>query len=321
MDKESSIKIYGLIGYPVTHSLSPVMHNAAFKELNIPAEYRLFEIKPEELEGFLLSDIPAKDIDGNLVSKKDIFGFNITIPHKVKAREILEDKFPFAKDAPRMLENLYYVKLSGAINTVKRSGNRFEYWNTDATGFLKSLSDFLGFKTKGKNVLLIGCGGAGRAITASLSWKNTGIKKIYINDINDEAINSAKKHFFSPQLPQHAYLKDRLEFISGKDIPRVVRDCHLLINASPIGMREEDSSVIDKSLLRKDLYVYDIVYNRKKETQLFKDAKSLGLQHIANGLEMLLYQGVDAFGLWMEDKKAPIEVMRQALNEAVSNTS
>lgn len=297
-------KIYGLIGYPVKHSLSPLMHNAAFMTLGIPAEYKLFEIKPEELENFLLKEIFTSDISG----------FNITVPYKIKAREILEKKFPFDKNAPQMLDTLYYVKLSGAINTVKKDGDKLQYWNTDATGFLKSLREVLGFEPKEKKILIIGCGGAGRAIIASLSWINVSVQKIYINDINLKAINSAKEHFL--QLPQYPHLKDVLRFISTEEIPAVLKDCDLLVNTSPVGMEDADVSVINRNLLHKDLYVYDIVYNRKAETRLVKDAKSLGL-HVAGGLSMLLYQGVDAFELWMDGQKAPIEIMRSALNEGV----
>jgi len=306
-------KIYGLIGYPVKHSLSPLMHNAAFCARKINAEYKLFEIKPEDLEDFLLEDISVKDINGKTIRTKDILGFNITIPHKVRAREILEKKSPFDKDAPQMLDASYYVKLTGAINTVKREGNELRYWNTDATGFLRSLKEVLEFEPKGKKVLVIGCGGAGRAIIASLSWINVGIEKIYINDIDAKAINSAKEHF--SQLPQFPHLKDKLEFIPTDDMPKAIKNCDLLVNTSPVGMKGEDISVVDRNLLHKELYVYDVVYNRNTETRLVKDAKSLGLP-VADGLSMLLYQGIDAFELWMAPMRAPVEVMRQALNEA-----
>jgi shikimate dehydrogenase len=291
-------QIYGLIGYPVKHSLSPLMHNAAFKALGIPAEYKLFEIPPEKLEKFLLEE----------VFEKDILGFNITIPHKVRAREILEKNFPFQEKTPQMLENAYYVKLSGAVNTVRKIGNKLEYFNTDATGFLRSLEDkkFLGFNPNNKTILLLGCGGAGRAIIASLSYRNVKIKKIYVNDINNETIVSAKKHFSNL-----AQLKNKLEFISSDEIPSVIKDCDLLVNASPVGMKNKDEILINKSLLHKDLSVYDIVYNQK--TQLIKDAQELGLP-VANGLSMLLYQGIDTFELWTK-KKAPVEIMWGALVE------
>lgn len=307
-------KIYGLIGYPVKHSLSPKMHNAAFQNLkeqgkiDYNAEYRLFEVPPERLEEFLL-DPTAKfeDIEGNSFPAGDVLGFNITIPHKVKADQILEREFPFDKNAYMMSEDLYYVKLSGAVNTVKREGNK--YYNTDARGFLDSLKAKWGFETKDKNVLFIGCGGAGRAIIAVLSWKQAQIKKIYIYDISKEAMKSAEEHF-----RPFYFVKDKLEFIAAEQISDRIKKSDLLVNTSPVGMKEGDGSVIDKNLLHKDLYVYDVVYNR--ETQLIKDAKSLGL-HFLDGLGMLLHQGAAAFEFWT-GQEAPIEIMRKALEEELA---
>ena len=301
-------KIYGLIGYPVQHSFSPVMHNAAFKHLGINAEYRLFPVKPEELEAFLLEDITVPDIDGNKVRAKDILGFNITIPHKVRAREIWENKFPFKQSAPSILEVAHYVKISGAINTVRRADDKC--FNTDAPGFIKSLESDLGFTTNGKNVLVLGCGGAGRAVVAGLSWKNNKINQIFINDISNAAIESAKSHFSA-----FPYIMEKIEFISREQIPGVIKNCQLLVNASPVGMNEGDGSVVDKDLLHEDLFVYDVVYNR--ETQLIKDAKSKGL-NVKDGKGMLARQGKDAFELWTR-KQVPIEIFEQALNQAASS--
>lgn len=289
--------IYGLIGYPVSHSLSPIMHNAAFSHLNINAEYKLFEVAPENLEDFLFNST-------------NVVGFNITIPHKVSAREILEKKFPQDFSKVLVLDTVYYVKLSGAINTVKREVDKLRYYNTDASGFLKSLKKDLGFEAEGKTALVIGCGGAGRSVIAALSWKNVGIAKIYANDINTQASESAKSHFM-----QFEHLKGKLEFIPTKDIEKVIKDCQLLVNASPIGMKGEDFSPIDKKFLHNDLFVYDVVYNRNKKTRLIEDAESLKL-NVVDGLSMLLYQGIDAFNIWT-GKEAPIEIMRKALMEAV----
>lgn len=293
-------KIYGLIGYPVKHSLSDVMHNAAFKTLKINAEYKLFEVEPVKLEDFLLKN------------SLGISGFNITIPHKVKAKEILEKRFPFPDNLEVIEEDLYYVKVSGAINTVKRQGDKIKYYNTDATGFLRALEEDLKFQPQDKEVLLIGCGGAGRAVIAALGWKNTRIRKIYVNDIDVVAINSFKKHFLTLSKEWQKELDEKVEFISVSQIPQKIKICNLLVNASPIGMREDDTSIIDKGLLHKELSVYDLVYNR--ETQLVKDAKSRGVQAV-NGLGMLLHQGTVTFELWT-GQKAPIEIMRQALKEA-----
>lgn len=306
MDKSPSAGIYGLIGYPVRHSLSPLMHNAAFQALNINAEYRLFEVRPADLEAFLLEDISVQDTEGNSVLTRDIRGFNVTIPHKLKAKRIIEKGFSTAPDAYLMQQDLYYVKLSGAINTVKRVTDRLECRNTDAVGFLRSLETDLGFKTANKNILLFGCGGAGRAIIAALSWKQSGVNKIYAYDKSEEAVSFTKEHFAS-----FAHLKYKLEFISSAEIAGVIGNCQLLVNASSAGMREEDPQLVESKLLHKELSVYDVVYNRR--TPLIRDAKSLGLP-CADGLGMLLHQGIAAFEFWTGGP-APVEAMREALNK------
>ncbi len=308
MVKKSSPDIYGLIGYPVKHSLSPLMHNAAFNTLEINAEYRLFEVEPAKLEAFLLDNIKVLDTQGKEFCSQDIIGFNITIPHKIKAKEILETRFPVSQP-----EQIFpYVKWSGAVNTVKRKADgTVDYKNTDVTGFSKSLSEDLKFNPKDKNILLIGCGGAGRAVVAGLIWEAAHPKKIYIYEPNSEAETSARKHF-----QQFSVLSEKTKFILKEQIAEIIKECQLLVNASPVGMRGEDISVIDKDWLHRDLYVYDVVYNRDQETRLIRDAKSKGLRTV-NGLSMLLHQGADAFQLWT-GWEAPVEIMRKALNEGAS---
>ncbi|MFC1708787.1 shikimate dehydrogenase family protein [Candidatus Omnitrophota bacterium] len=301
----SKRRVYGLIGYPVKHSLSPVMHNAAFKALGIDAHYELFEVKPQDLNSFLDS-----------LDDREIDGLNVTIPHKIRTREILEKKFPFDWDVKEINKYLHYVKLSGAINTIKRNGDRLDSWNTDAEGFSESLEEDLKFKTKDKNVLLLGCGGAARAIIASLSWRNTKIKKIFINDISDIALNSAKEYFLQASEYLKHFSVENLEFISSKKIPEVINVCQLLVNATPVGMKEDDPVVIDKELFHKDLSVYDIVYCRNRKTKLIEDAESRNLPCV-NGLRMLLHQGMLSFEIWT-NKKAPQEVMWKALSFQIS---
>ena len=308
--------IYGLIGYPVKHSLSPVMHNAAFRCLGINAEYRLFEVKPEELDNFLLKDVLVEDASGQSFSTKDIRGFNITIPHKVRAAEILNREFPLDSQESFPTEAGYYREVSGAVNTVRRNKHRLEYFNTDAPGFLRSLTEDLKFDTSDKNILVIGCGGAGRAVIAALSWKQNKTRKIYINDIRTEAIESASRHFSQLKFFK-GFLKNRIEFISGKHLSAVIKDCQLLVNASFAGMKEGDASVVNKELLHRNLTIYDVVYNREG-TQLIKDAHSLGLP-VIDGLSLLLYQGVAAFEIWT-GKPAPVKIMEQALNRAIKQS-
>jgi len=307
-------KIYGVIGYPVKHSLSPVMHNAAFAHLQINAEYKLFEVRPKELEDFL-------NIDN--LNKENIYGLNVTIPHKIRAKEILEKEYLHNQNVPRVWDvDLLDVELSGAINTIKRESHILKYWNTDVAGFKNSLYEDLGFKTEHKTALLIGCGGAGRAIIAALSSKDFKIKRVYITDINQDAIVSAKKHFdnIPPVKYLIKYVNEKLKFIPIEDIEEVIKDCDLLVNATPIGMKDEDEPPIKRNLLHENLFVYDVVYNRDNQdgkTRLIRDAESLNLR-AAGGLRMLLHQGVLSFEHWIE-KKAPQEIMWKALQENLTN--
>ncbi len=283
--------IYGLVGYPLRHSLSPAMHNAAFKELGIDAEYRLFEIELDSLKDFL-------------INRSDVLGFNVTVPYKVKAKDILAKESHFKEN---LSEAEIAVSITSAINTVKREP-RLKLYNTDVLGFSKSLVEDLGFNKKGKNVLVLGAGGAGRAVIAGLSQENNSASKIYISELNRDTVASVKKHFLSI-----SRLKDKFEFIEESDISSVIKECELLVNATAVGMRDSDSSAIDLSLLHKGLSIYDVVYNR--ETALVKEARSLGLP-TSDGLGMLLYQGVAAFEIFTE-REAPIEIMREALLKGV----
>ncbi|MDD5513279.1 MAG: shikimate dehydrogenase [Candidatus Omnitrophica bacterium] len=289
---------FGIIGYPVKHSRSPAMHNAAFCHYGIEAEYKLYEVEPQNLKKFLLEDVFTLGLSG----------FNVTIPHKVKARQILEDNFPRPEESI-MPESLYYVKLSGAINTVKRDADSLAYFNTDASGFLRSLKEDLGFDPQGKSVFLIGCGGAGRAVVAALSWKNACAAEIFVYEADSRAQQLAQEHFSSLGFP---HLTEKIRFIAPKDIPAVIGKCSLLVNASPLGMNPGDPSAFEVESLHSGLSVYDLVYNQK-ETKLLQEAKNKGLK-AANGLGMLLYQGADAFELWT-GKPAPVDLMRKALEQ------
>jgi shikimate dehydrogenase len=308
-------QIYGLIGFPVAHSLSKKMQEAAFAACGINAEYRLIPVEPEKLADFLTKNMPVSDAGGKKICLKELSGFNITIPHKVRAREMLEKNFPAAGAAVSALDS-YYLKLTGAVNTVKKEGDTLCCWNTDAGGFLRALFEDLKFKeTKGRSVLLLGCGGAGRAVVAALSWRDLDVGRVYIYEKNPEAIKSTQEYF--SRLPPEwvDLLKQKTAFIAKEEIPQALTRCSLLINASPVGMENDEGSVIDRGLLRKNkqLSVYDVVYNRT--TRLIRDAQGLGLP-ASGGLGMLLFQGVYAFrywiGIWPD-----VNIMRRALEKGM----
>lgn len=272
-------KIYGLIGYPVKHSLSPLMHNAAFAALGIDAKYELFEVSPGELGDFFKS-----------IPQRNILGFNVTIPHKEKVIALLDQ----ASEEARLI---------GAVNTVKVEGAKTGGFNTDGAGFLKYLKEELRFDPKGKRIALIGAGGAAKAIAVYLC--KAAVKSVSIHDIdNNKLLNlgdQLKKHFAG------------IEFLSASSVEQLnIASSDLLVNATPIGMKETDPCLVDGKFIKKDLLVYDCIYN-PEETKLLRIARGKGAK-VANGLGMLLYQAADSFKIWT-GKEAPVNVMKQALKE------
>lgn len=278
---------YGLIGHPVKHSLSPAMHNAAFAHLGIDAEYTVFDVKPEDLEKFL-----------DDTRKKNISGLNVTIPHKIKAKEYMERKGSLDDTAKKL----------GAVNTIKAAPAVLSGYNTDGPGFYRSLVEDLKFEPEGKTVFVLGAGGAASAIVMYLG---NGPRLIYVADVDTGKIDDLKSHY-------RKYY-DEKRFVAVKDLTlkeEALEGSDLLINATPAGMKDGDQSPIDSSFLHSGMYVYDLVYNRPA-TELVKEASRARCRAVT-GLGMLLYQGAIAFEIWT-GKKPPIEVMKRALKEALKN--
>ena len=275
---------YGLIGHPVGHSLSPAMHNAAFKSLNIGAEYKLFDVPEEGLEAFLAG-----------LAGKGISGANVTIPHKVAAKEFVEKTGSLDETARKL----------GAVNTIKIIDGKLKGFNTDGPGFYRSLVEDLKFEPEGKTVFVLGAGGAARAIVMYLG---NGPKKMYVTDIDDCETEKLKEHF------EKYYDWHKLEVMKIGDFGKDLGNAQLLIQATPIGMKDDDPCPIDVNYLHQNLRIYDLVYNRPA-TRLVEEATRRKL-HATTGLGMLLYQGAIAFELWT-GQKAPVDVMRKALKEAL----
>lgn len=274
----ANTKIYGLVGYPVSHSLSPSMQNAAFLYHKIDAAYVTFSIEP-------------KDIDTALrgLCSAGIAGLNVTIPHKESAFRIVDE----VDEAARLI---------GAVNTVLVKKGRLFGYNTDAPGFLAAIKEELKFNPKGKSVAVLGAGGAGRAV--SFACAKSGASALSIYDVDKNRASA---------------LADNINNAFKKKIARPVSDIKLLdlkktgllVNASPVGM--DGGMPVSAGMLRRDLAVYDLVYNRA--TNLVKSAKRKGAK-AANGLGMLLHQGALAFSIWT-GKKPPVYIMRKALEGAL----
>jgi shikimate dehydrogenase len=274
--------IYGVIGWPIKHSLSPAMHNAAFKEFGIDAEYRPFEVKPEGLEDFFA------DLDSC------IKGLNVTVPYKEKVLDFVQ-----------LDQESFYLRKIKAVNTLVRKDRIWKGFNTDIPGFSRHLKE-LRFDPKDKKIAILGAGGASRAVSYVLAEKSA--QEISIFDIDkNKALGIADmlKELFDNFPVRVVNSIDELD-ISSKNA---------LINATPVGLKESDPCLIDKKMIRKDLFVYDLIYN-PAETKLLSLAKAAGARY-SNGLDMLLYQGALSWEHWT-GKKAPIETMRVALNNALS---
>ena len=281
-------KLYGIIGYPVKHSLSPAMQNAAFGALGVEAEYSVYEVAPAGLDAFLL-ELPSKGI----------VGLNITIPHKIAAKEYVEKHGILDENARRL----------GAINTIKVIDGKPNGFNTDGAGFYRSLVEDLKFEPEGKRIFILGAGGAATAIAMYLG---NGPKTIAVTDVDGARPGDLKSHY------RKFYDEKRFRTVEPADAAKAISESDLLINATPVGMKESDPLPVDAAALHPGLYVYDIIYNLPA-TNLVREATKRRL-HAVTGLGMLLYQGVIAFEIWT-GRKAPVGVMRKALREAIKKAS
>lgn len=275
-------KLVGLLGYPLGHSMSPVMHNAAFENLSLDKIYIPIEVSPENLETVVRG-----------MAKMNFEGFNVTIPHKIEIMKYLD-------------EIDEYAKCIGAVNTVAVHDGRLKGYNTDGMGFLKSYEDSTGTKIDGKNVFILGSGGASRAISITLALKKAN--KIYIcNRTHEKAVSLAedisKQSGANSVAVKHEY--DEMKI--------AIADCHVLINTTSVGMSPNiDATPLDKTLLNPSLTVCDAVYNPRK-TRLLNDAEEMGCKTV-EGLAMLVNQGAEAFEIWT-GIKAPAELMFKAISQ------
>ncbi len=283
-----SKSLYGIVGYPVEHSLSPLMHNTAFEGLGVDALYKLFPLKEEGLDGFFKE---LRDADS------PIFGLNVTVPYKETVLKYLDILTPFAKKV-------------GAVNTVVIDEDRkLIGYNTDAPGFLSHLEE-LGFQSGDKRVSILGAGGVSRAIIAALCLVEERPESIRIYDM-------VKKK--ADQLVDD--LRERIDLSIVKSVQSIddlnIEISDLFINATPVGMHEGDPCLVEAEMFHPNMFVYDVIYN-PEETMLLRQAKEQGAR-VSNGLGMLYYQGVLAFQHW-----ANIELdddiknkMRESIEEGV----
>ena len=278
---------FGVIGHPIKHSLSPEMHNSVFRALGMDYEYSAFDVPPEKLGTFIERCV-----------KENFIGLNVTIPHKISVMEYLDS---VSKEAD----------LIGAVNTIKFEHRKVIGYNTDGVGCIEALKES-GEDVRGRKILILGSGGAARAIVFQLVLENTNI--IITNRTYERALQLKKE------------IKEKLnrdvEIIkfSNDEIKNYTGDIDILINTTPVGMYPEiDKTPIAPDLLNKDIVVMDIIYN-PIETKLLKEAKKIGCKTV-NGIGMFIHQGAESLRIWL-DIEPPIDLMRKTvLNKLKQNGS
>jgi len=262
-------KVLGLLGWPVEHSLSPAMHNAAFERLGLDCRYMTFPVKPE-----LLKDAVKA------VKALNLAGVNVTMPHKENVIPLL-DKV----DAD--------ASFIGAVNTIVNTNGRLTGYNTDGKGFMQSLAEGH-ISVNKKKVLILGAGGASRAIGFYLAKKASAL---FIYDIDRKKAGRLVRAL--KRINNNVFSAGNINNLDKYDV---------IINATPLGLKKGDSLPVKVNLLKPKHVVCDLIY---KKTRLLDMASKRGCKTL-NGLGMLLWQGVFAFELWT-GKKPPVDVMRKAL--------
>ena len=265
----ANTKLLALFGHPVSHSLSPQMHNAAFREIGLDYCYLALHVKPEDLPDAVRA-----------VRALGIRGVNITVPHK-------ENVVPLLDAIDRE------AAFIGAVNTIVNEGGRLKGYNTDGRGFIQSLTEER-IDWEGKHILICGAGGASRAVSYYLSEK---ARKLRIFDLDkvklEKLVQDLKK------------IRDNVD--TAQDAHNL-QDVDILINATPLGLKETDPLPADPAKLAPGSVAGDLIY---KQTPFLREAQKAGLKTF-HGLGMLLWQGVFAQELWT-GVRPPHETMRAAL--------
>ncbi len=275
-------KLTGLLGRPVEHSISPMMHNEAFSQLGLDYVYLAFDAGTDKLETVV-----------NGLRAMDIRGFNLTMPNKNLMCELCDKLSPAAK-------------IIGAVNTVVNDDGILIGHSTDGIGYMRALQD-AGHDIIGKKMSLLGAGGAATSIFVQAA----------LDGVAEISIFSRRSPFFEraqhtiETLKEYSNCKISLyDFEDEAILRREIADSAILTNGTSVGMTPNiDNSIItDSSMFHKDLIVSDVIYN-PEETRLLKLAREAGCS-TQNGLYMLLYQGAEAFRLWT-GKEMPVSIIKE----------
>ena len=281
MNIKGSTDIVALIGHPVEHSFSPPMHNAAFEKLGMDWAYVAFDVEPSHLKAA---------VEG--AEALNIKGFNVTIPHKIRVMEYLDEIDEVAE-------------LIGAVNTI--DFKEMKGYNTDGIGAIKAIEEVTPIKDK--NVVVAGAGGASRAISFYAAKYGAGSLEILNRNVS-------KSESLAADI-SHSGLIDDIGYDSLEHIDTYLKDADILIDTTPLGMHPhiDDTPLCLSKDMHEDLVVFDAVYN-PNETVLLKEAVRAGAKPVY-GIKMLLYQGAESFKIWT-GRDAPVDEMENALKKTLN---
>lgn len=268
-----------LLGSPVEHSQSPLIHNTAFQHLQLPCIYLAFDVKPENLK---------EAVEG--LKAVNAIGFNLTMPHKQAV-------------IPYLQELSDEAAIIGAVNTVKVEGNRLIGHNTDCKGFQLSLQD-VGFKAEGKKAVIAGSGGAARSVALALAKEKVSQLVLLNRSLHRAEEIAQMLHEATPEIDV------KVASLNQENLARELEEAALLVNSTPLGMDEggTESIVEDASILKPHLLVSDLLYY-PPQTYLMKQAEAQGCKAV-NGLNMLIWQAALAFEIWT-GVAMPVEVVKK----------
>jgi shikimate dehydrogenase len=270
-----------IYGYPVGHSISPAMHNAAFEALALDVHYAAREVAPDDLPMAV-----------GALRERNVVGANITVPHKEAVMELVDELDEQARSI-------------GAANTIQNRDGRLLASNTDAVGFARSLAG-VGFEPTGASVLLLGAGGSARAVSHALL--GAGARRLVIANRSSE-----RGRRLASQL-RVRFGRAQVESVSPAALVAAdVAGCSLVVNTTTVGLGDNETP-LPAELLPAGGLVVDIIY-RPTQTRLLREARRLGLP-ILNGLPMLVHQAAAAWELWM-GRPAPLGVMQSAAETAL----
>lgn len=279
-------RLIGLLGSPVAHSISPMMHNEAFRELGLDYIYLAFDVGTEKL---------AAAVEG--MKELNVRGFNLTMPDKNLMCTLCDKLSPAAE-------------IIGAVNTVVNDDGILTGYTTDGTGYMMSVKD-AGYDIIGKKMTILGAGGAGTSILVQAALDGAAEITVF----NRRTPFYERAQGIIEKLTERTGCRIRLyDYEDEAILRREIGESTILTNTTSLGMAPDlDACILkDNSMLRKDLIVSDVIYN-PRETKLLKMAREAGCRTF-NGMYMLLYQGAEAFKIWT-GQEMPVEGIKRKLGQ------